>query len=1090
MKKFRNLLLGLTALCASFVMTSCKPKECEHEFGAWAVTTAATHTTAGEEERTCSKCGEKETQAIPADANAHEWGQGVVTTPATCSEAGVMTFTCACGQTKTEPIGKLNHVEGQEVKFNFHYTLKEGETFGPELKTAEDVKGVFIANGYEGFEVSGFSKVYGQAQSGQNYNTYDVLKFGTGSAKGTLTITLNDYVTKATVKAAAWTATDSLTINGENKAITNVLDGTLTFADYEFTFAQPTKVIAIETNKRIIVSEIKFEVANITNYTDATCTTAGGYDVNHVCTVCGGTITEPTHVEIPAKGHNYGELIAEVPAKCNATGTVAHYHCDVCNKDFNADKTAELTAEQLVIAIDPTAHNYGELVAEVPATCTANGTKAHFVCAHCNQWFDAEKVAHEAEWFVIQSAGGEHSLGEEQPALAPTCTEVGHTAYQECSICHAKVGYEEIPALGHHYAPVEGQEWMQCNRQGCGHEAFSGYLEVDANDIKDGMKFIFGYNDGGTKYYAGAITGTNKFFSRVTALDDALVFELKASANEGCFYVMNNGKYLIVDTSGNNKLSWGDTPCDWKVVLFNEVHVLQAANGEGSCQIRYNGGNSRFSNYGTGSSSPVCQVLVNKEIDLVDITELNVTIEGNENLTKVYSLANDNKTFKIAVACTPNNANEGYKVVIPEEYKDYLKYENGTFTVLKLDEEQKDVSFKVIGNKGLVEKTVTVKLAAITKYTVTITGADNVDIEGVEAGKVNEKTSLKFTVTPKEGYELVSVSMGGSARTPDAQGFYNWTVNSDTEIVIVANKLEKYTITVVAENATVSIETGEFYEKQPVEFRVTPADEYAIQSVKLGEVELIASEGKYTFTPTANATLTVTTVSANTEYDITLAAAVENGTVTGITYGTPEKKKAGETFSFTVVAAYGYEVKSVKAGETTLTANENVYSFEVAGNTVITIVIEEFVIKTYTKVTSAEQLTEGQYLLVYEKDGKAYIFNGQDAVNGYILVDLSNGAIISTEAVDNVALTLTINGDKFNILMGNGKYINYTSGSNGLGSGGTAPADYTITIDSGNALIKNSGGWAMKFNTTSNQMRFRFYDPTKQTAVSLYKLQA
>ena len=60
----------------------------------------------------------------------------------------------------------------------------------------------------------------------------------------------------------------------------------------------------------------------------ATCTTA------QTCTVCSAVLEA-------AKGHNYGEWIAEVPATCEGTGTLGHYHCSVCNKNFDSQK-AEL----------------------------------------------------------------------------------------------------------------------------------------------------------------------------------------------------------------------------------------------------------------------------------------------------------------------------------------------------------------------------------------------------------------------------------------------------------------------------------------------------------------------------------------------------------------------------------------------------------------------------------------------------------------------------------------------------------------------------------------------------------------------------
>lgn len=45
---------------------------------------------------------------IPATGD-HIWDEGVVTTPALCDADGVKTFTCACGETYTEPVPELGH---------------------------------------------------------------------------------------------------------------------------------------------------------------------------------------------------------------------------------------------------------------------------------------------------------------------------------------------------------------------------------------------------------------------------------------------------------------------------------------------------------------------------------------------------------------------------------------------------------------------------------------------------------------------------------------------------------------------------------------------------------------------------------------------------------------------------------------------------------------------------------------------------------------------------------------------------------------------------------------------------------------------
>ncbi len=100
-----------------------------HKWDDGVITTPATCTEAGVKTFTCS-CGETKTEAVPvidhADENGdfacdscgtivdheHVWDNGVVTTPATCTEAGVKTFTCKCGETKTETIAAFgSHID-------------------------------------------------------------------------------------------------------------------------------------------------------------------------------------------------------------------------------------------------------------------------------------------------------------------------------------------------------------------------------------------------------------------------------------------------------------------------------------------------------------------------------------------------------------------------------------------------------------------------------------------------------------------------------------------------------------------------------------------------------------------------------------------------------------------------------------------------------------------------------------------------------------------------------------------------------------------------------------------------------------------
>lgn len=78
MKKFKNIL-GLCLL--SFAMlgvTSCgEDSSCSHTYGAWTVSKAATCEEDGQKTKTCTKCGEVQTEKIAA--KGHNYANGVCT---------------------------------------------------------------------------------------------------------------------------------------------------------------------------------------------------------------------------------------------------------------------------------------------------------------------------------------------------------------------------------------------------------------------------------------------------------------------------------------------------------------------------------------------------------------------------------------------------------------------------------------------------------------------------------------------------------------------------------------------------------------------------------------------------------------------------------------------------------------------------------------------------------------------------------------------------------------------------------------------------------------------------------------------------
>ena len=105
----------------------------------------------------------------------------------------------------------------------------------------------------------------------------------------------------------------------------------------------------------------------------------------------GGTvsfdITVKTSVTPPAHTHD----LKKVPAKaatCTEDGNIEYYQCSdpTCGKLYkDAAGTQEITKDDTIIKAG---HKYGDLIAEVSATCGKNGVKAHYECSVCHKNFD------------------------------------------------------------------------------------------------------------------------------------------------------------------------------------------------------------------------------------------------------------------------------------------------------------------------------------------------------------------------------------------------------------------------------------------------------------------------------------------------------------------------------------------------------------------------------------------------------------------------------------------------------------------------------------------------------------------------------
>ncbi|MBE7100710.1 MAG: hypothetical protein E7364_03770 [Clostridiales bacterium] len=193
---------------------------------------------------------------------------------------------------------------------------------------------------------------------------------------------------------------------------------------------------------------------------------------------------------------------------------------------------------------------------------------------------------------------------------------------------------------------------------------------------------------------------------------------------------------------------------------------------------------------------------------------------------------------------------------------------------------------------------------------------------------------------------------------------------------------------------------------------------------------------------------------------------------------------AGFTFVGWVEEAYK---ESNVAPETIYTANSE-YTLIVENNiTLYALYSYSAGSGNFVKVTETPANWSGKYLIVAEgEDGAAYVFNAQDAVNGYVKATIDNSAITFSEELEAEMVTIAAMDGDYSILTKNG-YIYGKANGNALSfNESTAQLNTIVLADDCSVTI--TSGRVLRFNSASNQMRFRYYTSGTQDAVYLYTL--
>ena len=265
------------------------------------------------------------------------------------------------------------------------------------------------------------------------------------------------------VAAADWTeTTKKFTMYGDS-AYTSATDTLIMTFDCKVN-DDASGTLSVSVRDDLSISDIEYEEMDVTV-------------VPAIITI--GGVTPPAHT------HDLKKVDAK-PATCTEAGNKEYWECKTCgNFYWDADGKNEITNKNDVIV--EAGHKYGDLIAEVSATCGKDGVKAHYECSVCHKNFGTDYA--ELDSLVIP-ATGKHiwELVEKEVENATTHTK-------ECKVCGMTEEETHDKWLGDYpieWTPNDDYHWHQF---ACGtimdkaaHTWDAGVVTTPATCTTDGVK--------------------------------------------------------------------------------------------------------------------------------------------------------------------------------------------------------------------------------------------------------------------------------------------------------------------------------------------------------------------------------------------------------------------------------------------------------------------------------------------------------------------------------------------------------------------------------------------------------------------------
>ena len=187
----------------------------------------------------------------------------------------------------------------------------------------------------------------------------------------------------------------------------------------------------------------------------------------------------------------------------------------------------------------------------------------------------------------------------------------------------------------------------------------------------------------------------------------------------------------------------------------------------------------------------------------------------------------------------------------------------------------------------------------------------------------------------------------------------------------------------------------------------------------------------------------------------------------------------------------GWSESIVEEGATTY--SKVTFPYEMPNRNTILYAVYRISGGTYAKVTEALEDYSGEYLIVYENGNVAFDggLSTLDAASNTISVEITDNAIASTTTTDAAKFTIAKVDGGYSIQSASGIYIGRTKDENEIDESMSIVYVNTISINNeGDADIVGTGGAYLRYNSASNQQRFRYYKSSSyidQKAITFYK---